>query len=109
MKFLFSTLLELNVYFVSGQSDIPLSGLGERQAQLVAERLQNERFTHIFSSDLSRAHETAKAISNCNRVCRCDIALDRRLRERVILIFAISLINIFLKINVKTFILIIQN
>lgn len=67
---------------IQGQSDIPLSGLGERQAQLVAERLQNERFTHIFSSDLSRAHETAKAISDSNRVCRCDITLDRRLRER---------------------------
>ncbi|XP_053397380.1 uncharacterized protein LOC123552906 [Mercenaria mercenaria] len=67
---------------IQGQSDIPLSSLGEKQAQLVAERLQNERFTHIFSSDLSRAHETAKAISDCNRVCRCDITLDRRLRER---------------------------
>jgi broad specificity phosphatase PhoE len=61
-----------------------LSSLGEQQAQLVAERLQNERFTHIFSSDLSRAYETARAISDNNKVCRCDITLDKRLRERVI-------------------------
>lgn len=67
---------------IQGQTDVPLSSLGERQAELVAHRLKNERFTHIFSSDLSRAYETAKIICNTNRVCRCEITLDTKLRER---------------------------
>lgn len=68
---------------IQGQTDVPLSSHGEKQAALVAARLQNDRFTHIFSSDLSRAHETAKAISDANKVCRNEIILDKRLRERV--------------------------
>ncbi|KAH3739099.1 uncharacterized protein LOC127851900 [Dreissena polymorpha] len=67
---------------IQGQTDIPLSSFGERQAEMVAARLQNERFTHIFSSDLCRATETARIISEANKVCRCQVTMDKRLRER---------------------------
>ncbi|WAR07670.1 TIGAR-like protein [Mya arenaria] len=50
-----------------GQMDVPLSSVGEQQAGLVAARLQRERFTHIFSSDLSRASDTAKIIAQANK------------------------------------------
>jgi broad specificity phosphatase PhoE len=40
----------------------PLTPLGRRQARRVAKRLARERFDHIYASDLSRAHETARAI-----------------------------------------------
>lgn len=67
---------------IQGQTDIPLSSLGQKQAELVARRLQNDRFTHVFSSDLSRAYKTAKIICDSNRVCRCEVTTDKKLRER---------------------------
>ncbi|MBA4387630.1 MAG: hypothetical protein C0404_06590 [Verrucomicrobia bacterium] len=39
-----------------------LTKLGEQQAALVAERLSTEHFTHAYTSDFSRAFDTAKAI-----------------------------------------------
>gem|GEM_PF-1349024 len=39
-----------------------LSSLGERQAERVSKRLAEESFTHIYSSDLLRAKQTALAI-----------------------------------------------
>ncbi len=45
-----------------GQGNSPLSELGTRQAKRVAARLSGQRFTHAFSSDLSRAVDTARAI-----------------------------------------------
>lgn len=67
---------------IQGQTDVPLSAFGEKQAQLVGTRLQNDTFTHIFSSDLLRASETAKIIAEANRVTKCEIIHDKRLRER---------------------------
>jgi len=40
----------------------PLTPLGRRQAARVARRLAEERFDHIYSSDLARAYESAQAI-----------------------------------------------
>ena len=52
--------------------------------RLVAGRLQNEKFTHVFASDLNRAAETAKVIVENNKSCeRTVIVHDKRLRERV--------------------------
>lgn len=47
----------------TGQSDIPLSTLGEQQAEALAERLSAVRFDVIVSSDLQRARATAQAIA----------------------------------------------
>jgi glucosyl-3-phosphoglycerate phosphatase len=44
-----------------GQGDSPLSALGVQQARLVGERLRQRTFTRVWSSDLSRAVDTARA------------------------------------------------
>lgn len=67
----------------SGQSDVPLSDVGIQQAKLVGVRLQNERLTHVFASDLLRAAQTAQAIVEANKVYVNAIIKDKRLRERV--------------------------
>lgn len=45
-----------------GHSDIPLSPTGRTQARWLARRLRHEPVRAIYSSDLSRARETAEAI-----------------------------------------------
>lgn len=45
-----------------GQSDVPLSALGRRQAERVAERLAGRKIDAVYASDLSRAWETAQII-----------------------------------------------
>lgn len=62
----------------TGQSDIPLSALGERQATALASRLAKEPLAAVFSSDLSRARVTAEAISARTEV---PVIFDRDLRE----------------------------
>ncbi len=49
-----------------GHADVPLSDLGREQARRVAARLQAEeqRFDHIYASDLARAFETASIIAS---------------------------------------------
>ncbi len=46
-----------------GYGDIPLSDLGQRQAERVAERLTDMRFDVFYSSDILRTMQTAQAIS----------------------------------------------
>ncbi|GAC1400106.1 MAG: alpha-ribazole phosphatase [Ktedonobacteraceae bacterium] len=48
---------------ITGQSDVPLSPLGERQAELVGAYLEKETLDLIVSSDLQRARATAQAIA----------------------------------------------
>ena len=45
------------------QSDVPLSPLGQLQAQLAGETLAHSGVTRIVSSDLSRAADTARAVA----------------------------------------------
>ena len=61
-----------------GQSNVPLSVRGNRQAQALERALQGAPFTHAYSSDLVRALETARTI-----LAGRDLALatDTRLRE----------------------------
>lgn len=49
-----------------GHADVPLSDLGREQARRVAARLRAEeqRFDHIYASDLARAFETAGIIAS---------------------------------------------
>ncbi|XP_076444608.1 uncharacterized protein LOC143282745 [Babylonia areolata] len=67
---------------IQGHQDVALSDLGLNQAHLVAFRLRNEKFTHIFASDLNRAARTAQIIADGNTVCHCPVIKDQRLRER---------------------------
>jgi probable phosphoglycerate mutase len=46
-----------------GQIDVPLNGIGQAQAQRLAQRLQSERFDGFFSSDLQRAQQTAAPLA----------------------------------------------
>lgn len=47
----------------TGQTDIPLSSLGTQQAEAVAAYLAHDKIDIIFSSDLQRARDTARAIA----------------------------------------------
>lgn len=62
-----------------GQGDPPLSGLGERQAQALAERLASRGVHTLVSSDLARAAQTAEIAGK-----RLGVAprFETRLRER---------------------------
>ncbi|NXK89372.1 TIGAR bisphosphatase, partial [Formicarius rufipectus] len=63
--------------------DEPLSATGFRQADAAGVFLSNVKFTHVFSSDLLRAKQTAAAILGKNKWCRdLEIKCDARLRER---------------------------
>ncbi len=46
-----------------GNTDIPLNDLGIIQAKQVRDRLEPEKVTHVYASNLSRARETAKIIA----------------------------------------------
>nr|XP_025040413.1 fructose-2,6-bisphosphatase TIGAR isoform X1 [Pelodiscus sinensis] len=63
--------------------DEPLSATGFRQAGAAGIFLSNVKFTHVFSSDLLRAKQTASTIIEKNKFCK-DIVIqyDARLRER---------------------------
>ena len=47
----------------TGQSDIPLSALGEQQASVLGKRLAAEPLAAIAASGLQRARVTAQAIA----------------------------------------------
>jgi len=46
-----------------GQTDIPLNAVGRQQARLVARRLRHEPIGKIYTSNLSRAMETARIVA----------------------------------------------
>lgn len=46
-----------------GHSDIALSPIGIKQAELLAARLSHEKIDAIYASDLSRAYETAQCVA----------------------------------------------
>ena len=64
---------------IQGQYDSILSDTGREQAKKVAKRLKDEKIDLIFSSDLQRAHITAKEINKFHDI---EIILDKRLREQ---------------------------
>ncbi|XP_078091630.1 putative fructose-2,6-bisphosphatase TIGAR A [Mustelus asterias] len=63
--------------------DEPLSEFGFKQAKAAGQALREIRFSHVFSSDLQRAKQTASAIvleNSCGH--KLEIVSDTRLRER---------------------------
>ena len=69
---------------MQGQTDTPLSDIGRAQAQAVGERLAHHPFTALYSSDLSRAWDTAAAIA---RASGREIRREPALRERTFGVF----------------------
>lgn len=63
---------------IQGQYDAQLSALGREQARILAQRIVKSPPDVIYSSDSSRAHDTARAVA---RMCELPIHLDVRLRE----------------------------
>lgn len=62
-----------------GQSDVPLSALGKLQAVALKERLRCEHIDEAYSSDLSRAYETAAIMLGDRGI---DVNKTLLLRER---------------------------
>jgi len=65
---------------ISGSTDSLLSEEGKRQAERVGLRLSTEKIDAAFSSDLTRAVETAKSMISHHP--HLSLQIDARLRER---------------------------
>lgn len=63
---------------VTGQTDIPLSALGEQQAAALGKRLAAESLAAIVASDLQRARVTAQAVARHHKL---PVQEDADLRE----------------------------
>ena len=64
---------------VQGQLDVPLNAIGQAQAIAASKVLSQEKFDAIYSSDLSRARQTAQQTA---RMFSLGIVEERDLRER---------------------------
>jgi probable phosphoglycerate mutase len=64
---------------MQGQHDSPLTPTGMHQARQLARRLKDVRFAALYSSDLGRAHQTARCIADASGH---EVIADRGLRER---------------------------
>jgi len=64
---------------VQGQQNSPLSARGREQGRLTADRLSKMKVSGIYSSDLSRARQTAEMIAAPHRLT---VKLASALRER---------------------------
>ena len=64
---------------VQGQLDVPLNAIGQAQALAVSKVLARETFDAIYSSDLSRAQQTAEPIAGYFSM---KLILEKDLRER---------------------------
>ena len=62
-----------------GQIDVPLNAVGRRQAELMAERLAQERVDVFYSSDLLRTRQTAAPAA---AKLALEAAMDAALREQ---------------------------
>jgi probable phosphoglycerate mutase len=63
---------------IQGQTDVPLSELGRRQSQAVADALRTQPVDAVYSSPLRRAMETARLIAEPHEL---SVYADARLME----------------------------
>ncbi len=63
---------------MQGHLNTPLSLVGREQAKAVAASLRDVKFDAVYTSDLARAADTARAIMEHRS---CPLIMDRRLRE----------------------------
>ena len=63
---------------LQGQSDLPLTACGQRQAQALAQVLATNTVQAVYSSDLQRAQQTADSIATG---CGLSVRRDTRWRE----------------------------
>lgn len=64
-----------------GWLNVPLSELGEQQAERVAQRLKNQHFDYIFSSPIKRCYDTCAAIVRAQSRPLSDIQILEDLKE----------------------------
>jgi probable phosphoglycerate mutase len=64
---------------LQGHRDSPLTAKGQQQAVALAAALSNRQITRVYSSDLGRAVQTARAVAENLGV---ELIQDERLRER---------------------------
>lgn len=64
---------------MQGQQDSPLTARGKAQAQAVGQRLRDEHFDHLYSSDLQRVIDTAQPLAD---LANHEVRLEPRIRER---------------------------
>ena len=64
---------------VQGQTDVPLSPVGEAQARAVGAALAGQRFAALYASDLARVRQTAAPAA---AALGLEVRLEPRLRER---------------------------
>ena len=69
---------------MQGQNDSPLTPLGLEQARQLGRRFRNVAFAALYSSDLGRAHQTARCIAD---ETGHEVVADAALRERSFGIF----------------------
>ena len=63
---------------ILGHTDLDLSDLGYKQAEVTAEALKNEKIDQIYSSDLKRAYNTAVFHAKMRNL---DVITNKNLRE----------------------------
>ena len=64
---------------IQGHLDMPLNAVGRWQATRLAAALQGEELAAVYSSDLSRARETAEPLAT---LLQLPVVTDEQLRER---------------------------
>lgn len=64
---------------MQGHMDSPLTEKGQAQAVSLAERLKDDTFTTIYSSDLGRAMDTAQSVAD--KISHT-VVTDQRIREK---------------------------